>query len=325
MEYVEYLGNSKFEINREQLASLMEVYENKGKVGEQIGDLKKVKRRLFQNRIFNDSIYVAHFVTNKIITDFKAKQLITNKVKPANNAEIIFLNTYKTFQSIEKNKIRINNSFLFDLLNRILFGVDEVNYTTLDLNKEKTHTLKSKRLMFEKILVELTEKLGEKEFENVWLMYDFYNVILELSPLTKYNELLLHLTILFKLIETGHEYYTYVSYFECMYKISAGFININYDFLIRNVNSALETWQKIHDQYTNEQENSKLHNVIETIEKLPNIFSKEDIRNKHPFVSDTTINRALKAMRDQHKIYPFTKGRNSKWKKGGGETRFQLY
>ncbi len=324
IEYVEFLGNSNFEINRVQLASLMEVYENKGKVSEQIGDLKKVKKTLFHNRIVGDSLFIVQFITNKVISEFRAKQLITNKAKPNNNSEIIFLNAYKAFNGIEKGKIRINNSFLFDFINRILFGVDSVEYTTVEVNKQKSHTLKSKRLLFEEVLTELTEKLGEKEYENVWLLYDFYNVVLTLNPYDKYNELLAHLAILFKLIETGHEYFMYISYFESMYRISAGFINMNYDFLIRTVNSALESWQKTHKLYINEQDNSKLQNVIETIGSLPSIFSKDDIRAKHPFVSDTTINRALKSMREDKKIYPFTKGRNSKWRKGR-ESRYQLY
>ena len=58
---------------------------------------------------------------------------------------------------------------------------------------------------------------------------------------------------------------------------------------------------------------NKSNNVENTINKLEEIFTKDDIRNVHPYISDSTINRTLKRLRDENKIRPLGKGRSAKW------------
>jgi len=43
------------------------------------------------------------------------------------------------------------------------------------------------------------------------------------------------------------------------------------------------------------------------------VFSKDDIRLKHPLISDSTINRTLKRLQQENKIRPLGKGRSAKW------------
>ena len=59
----------------------------------------------------------------------------------------------------------------------------------------------------------------------------------------------------------------------------------------------------------------KSTNIENTINKLPNIFTKDQIREIHPYVSESTINRALQKLRDENKIKPLGKGRSAKWRK----------
>ena len=42
-------------------------------------------------------------------------------------------------------------------------------------------------------------------------------------------------------------------------------------------------------------------------------FTKEDIRLQNPYVSESTINRALISLRDSGYIEPLGKGRSAKW------------
>ena len=48
---------------------------------------------------------------------------------------------------------------------------------------------------------------------------------------------------------------------------------------------------------------------------MQSIFTKEDIRKEYPYVSESTINRALSTLRDQGYIKPLGKGRSAKWTK----------
>lgn len=65
--------------------------------------------------------------------------------------------------------------------------------------------------------------------------------------------------------------------------------------------------------YESKLEIRKSDYVENTIDKLPEIFSKEDIRLRHPLISDSTINRTLKRMQEENKIRPLGTGRSAKW------------
>jgi hypothetical protein len=66
-------------------------------------------------------------------------------------------------------------------------------------------------------------------------------------------------------------------------------------------------------EYESKLEISKSDYVENTIDKLNDVFSKEDIRVKHPLISDSTINRTLQRMQADNKIRPLGKGRSAKW------------
>jgi len=80
----------------------------------------------------------------------------------------------------------------------------------------------------------------------------------------------------------------------------------------------LSLYQQLYEQardyeYENSLEISKSDYIENTIDKLNDVFSKEDIRLKHPLISDSTINRTLKRMQEENKIRPLGKGRSAKW------------
>ena len=59
---------------------------------------------------------------------------------------------------------------------------------------------------------------------------------------------------------------------------------------------------------------NKSDNIENTIYKLPNqIFTKDDIRLRHPYTSLSTINRTLQRLRDENIIRPTGVGRSAGW------------
>ena len=80
----------------------------------------------------------------------------------------------------------------------------------------------------------------------------------------------------------------------------------------------LEAYLELSDitkQVGYQEQGLKSDNVAMTIYRLPNVFTKDDIRKANPNVSDATINRILIKMRDEELIMPLGTGRSAKWMK----------
>jgi len=85
-----------------------------------------------------------------------------------------------------------------------------------------------------------------------------------------------------------------------------GLLSFDYGYAYDQINELIRNYE--FDSQLN-----KSNNIENTINKLPDVFSKDDIRNVHPYISDSTINRTLKRLRDDEKIRPLGKGRSAKW------------
>jgi hypothetical protein len=88
-----------------------------------------------------------------------------------------------------------------------------------------------------------------------------------------------------------------------------------HEFLIEQTIASYTLLNDIVRDYNFDKQLNKSDNVENTINKLDEIFTKDDIRIIHPYISDSTINRTLKRMRDEGKIRPLGKGRSAKWMK----------
>ena len=85
-------------------------------------------------------------------------------------------------------------------------------------------------------------------------------------------------------------------------------------------NLILKLYERTDDiisQYCQDSNLAKADNIENTIMNLNNIFTKEEIRLNHPYVSESTINRVLLKLRDEKIIKPLGKGRCAKWIKIG--------
>ena len=70
---------------------------------------------------------------------------------------------------------------------------------------------------------------------------------------------------------------------------------------------------KIIKDYRFDSTNKKVDNIESTILSMKSVFTKEEIRIANPYVSESTINRALISLREQGYIEPLGKGRSAKW------------
>ena len=88
-------------------------------------------------------------------------------------------------------------------------------------------------------------------------------------------------------------------------------------FFTKLILKLYERTDMIIKSYESDQNINKGDNIENTIMNLPNIFTKDEIRLIHPYVSESTINRALTKLRDENIIRPLGKGRSAKWLKVG--------
>jgi hypothetical protein len=93
------------------------------------------------------------------------------------------------------------------------------------------------------------------------------------------------------------------------YSQSLGFVRLMMELIIKT----FERTEDIIKEYKFDSSLNKSDNVENTIIKLPEIFTKDDIRLEHPYVSESTINRTLSKLRQEKIIKPLAKGRSAKW------------
>ena len=157
---------------------------------------------------------------------------------------------------------------------------------------------------------------------------DIFNV----KPLTDKNLTSAFITLYILLFKAELHAFHYVSFFEMLYNNFNDFndklLDVSYNwndgiaqptsfirYMINLIIEAYEQTEKIISEYKIDQTISKGDNIEQTIRTLPHVFTKDQIRKFHPYVSESTINRALQKLRDENKIKPLGKGRSAKWRK----------
>ena len=163
------------------------------------------------------------------------------------------------------------------------------------------------------------------------LITNFYVDFINMNILSKSQELVA-LILLYALIAKDFSVFKYVSFFKYFNKEyegwKSGVITASYYWssgyaqtdmlsriLLQILISAYEEVDGMAHEYVFEKELNKSNNIENSILKLDEIFSKEDLRKRHPNVSDATIDRTLKRLKDEDKIRPLGKGRSSKWQR----------
>ena len=172
--------------------------------------------------------------------------------------------------------------------------------------------------------------MKNKNFFVLNYLIDLYAI----KPFTMNNDTLIYLIMYLLLLKSDCEALKYVSLFELIYtnkhELDDTFKEAIYNYneglpqvlsFIRFMTKlVLDLYKKTDDilyAYKDEQNLAKADNIENTIMKLNNIFTKEDIRLVHPYVSESTINRVLLKLRDENIIRPLGKGRSAKWIKVG--------
>ncbi|MDD3126086.1 MAG: hypothetical protein PHT27_00545 [Candidatus Izemoplasmatales bacterium] len=332
----------RMQIPNDVMMSTLKLYYELGK-NEYYSTLFATDREVFSKQVALQDAYYFYkcfFAADKI-AEPRLKTLQLDSTVARTKAESLYKNIIGIFSIIHQpttHPFKLTVTEINDLVRMIFkdyYSIDQMGYQKTDQKKPSLVSVESssKRELLEKMLILYQENKKKNEYEDLFLslngMVDFLNMEIYKFPKNDVIALLIYyiLSTQEKLI-VGR----YVSFFGKLYfhikeyetvldktrfNWKEGYaeimpmhrllLKIFYDMYI-------ELGEQARDyEYESKLEISKSDYVENTIDKLNEVFSKEDIRLRHPLISDSTINRTLQRMQADNRIRPLGKGRSAKW------------
>lgn len=298
-------------------------YIGKNEIYEDI--VKSHINKVVEQTIQRDAFFLGKII-NLSLTDTRLRLIITKNSTPRNKEENILFNIIEMLTDIQlnHNKYDYRSNDLLNMINYI-YQSQNIKYDF----KEDINNL-SKR----NYLDNLTDTVinNKNNAEQIILFLNYFIDLHNIKPFTANNQTASLITLYLLMLKSELNVFNYVSFFELLYNNLSEFndclLDVSYNwkdgiaqptsFIRFMINLILEGYtkaEKIIFEYKVDQNISKGDNIENTIRNLPTIFTKDQIRAIHPYVSESTINRALQKLRDENKIKPLGKGRSAKWRK----------
>ncbi|MBI9009285.1 MAG: hypothetical protein JEZ05_04565 [Tenericutes bacterium] len=274
------------------------------------------------------------------ISESRLRTLLLDSTVAKNTAENLYKNIIFIFRQIKQKDIEpfaLNVTEVNDLV-RLLFGQASKETVQYRRFKTKSYSLISKesgsmREKLESLINEFKVIQKENSFEplilHMNLIVDFLNMDIYTG---ERNELIAILLLYVLMIQEGFIVCNYVSFFAKLHLYKDDFdkalalCKFQWTEGLSELMPMLRLFIKIYTElyydlserardfeYESKLEISKSDYIENTIMKLDEVFAKEEIRKRHPLISDSTINRTLKRLQEEDKIRPLGKGRSAKW------------
>lgn len=331
LENVKNLG-----VKEEDVMKLLNLYQYKGKDIHYSKLLEKDQGKIIKKNINHDILELTKYF-NLDISDARKKYIIKSGGSGKNKSEQFMINTRNVLNKFVLNYMNFELEayefvrFVEELFNKIESVKPDVYYIQDSSNGLYTEKKKVfRRDDLEKMLDLFTKKKNSNEYEITNLIANFYIDFVNQNIFTAHNDIIGLFVLYMLLVVSGFTVFRYVSFFELYNKHYDEFVdamkmaNANYDdgysnpiklnkFLINIVLEAYENLEEFLHEYSYETGISKGDEIIGLIYHLPQEFTKEDIRKANPFVSDSTINRALATLANENKIRSLGTGRSAKW------------
>jgi hypothetical protein len=322
---------NRIHISNNVLNPLLNLYEHKGKAFY-YDNLFKRDQEAFFKKTLEENIECVFKMLDFDVTDARLQSFIKKDLSPKNKTEIRMKNIKSVLIALhEADEFEVLANEFSDLAKMLLKDLDKNQYNMTIIEGEKLLNQRkiSKREDLEK-LVELMQLMTRKK--NIPLTHVISNFYVDFMNLNifKYDNDLIGLFMLYGLLLHHFSALRYVPFFKHFIQFKEAFkqaeIAASYywssgyaqtEFLTQIVLDVLtlcyEDIDKLAHTYTFEVKLNKTDSIENTIYKLPEVFTKKDLRSKHPTVSGATIDRTLARLRDEGKIRPLGKGRSSKW------------
>ena len=315
--------------------SLTKLYQYKGKDFYYEDVLKNYIDAIIKNTIEKDALYVSRILKLNI-SESRTRLILKKNSDPKTKDERILSNLKNVFKIIQDKGTDFevtSNEFLH--LGITLFkGVDNISFN-VEIKTSKPHLLEekikiSKREILDAEIKEFNSAIKNKNVEPTQAITNLYVDLLHLNLFNDHNQILSLIIMYCLLVKERFNLFKYISFFEEYYKkieqfkastISAGFnweagfsqtAMLNKDI----IDMLLDGYGKVEQMVSNfnfDKKIKKIDNVESAIMKLGEVFTREQIKQACPQLSDSTINRALTRLKDENKIRPNGTGRSASW------------
>lgn len=282
-----------------------------------------------------------------IITDKRLKGLMENKADPRDRSEgeIAGYRDVLNLVHASYDGIPINPNVILQLHKGLYHYIasDGGNWKNTDNVISETLPGGEKAIRFvpvssfetpaamEALCLELHESMRKEDVEPLVLISVFILDFLSVHPFNDGNGRMARILTLLLLYQYNFEVGRYISlekiiedtkesYYETLRQSSQGW-HENQNDIFPWVNYLLSTFVAAYKELESRVglvqtgKGNKGSRIEKYIENKVGFFTKEDIRNACPDVSDSTINRVLKELKNDGLIEPTELGRSAKWKK----------
>lgn len=321
-------------LSTDLIMDMLKLYQFKGKDFYYAEALKSRTTQMVNYTIERDSFYTEKLLDFEI-SDYRLRMLIKKHSPGKNSQETVVANIVESFAMIQDkidtfdlitNEIFSLGRFIFGS-KKFKFKTDVYNDTSTLFNEKKR---KSRRMILEQLLETYNKKLKEDKYETTLLITNFYVDFINLEIFDTRNDIIGLYILYLLLFRAGFKVFKYVSFFQLVYENKAEFdeaiAKACYDwkdgYAVTGplnkviVKLMLQGYYKIETELRNvdfDKKVKKTNDIEATILRLPQIFTKEMIRDKQSYVSDSTINRTLKRLSEEGKVRANGVGRSAKW------------
>jgi len=177
----------------------------------------------------------------------------------------------------------------------------------------------------------LNEEMQKENIESLILIGSFILDFLCIHPFNDGNGRISRLLTLLLLYKYDYKVGRFISlekiieeskssYYKTLNKSSIGWHDGDHNLFIwleYFLGTLLAAYKKFEDRVglVKSKKGNKSYRVEQAVKNVLGTFTKEDIRNACPDVSESTINRVFRKLKDEGEIEVLGKGRNAKWKR----------
>lgn len=324
---------NRFLTPNDVITKLASIYEFIGKNDAFESAVQMDYARIVSQTVERDAYFLSK-ILQLDISDARLRLVIMKDSSPRTKDETTLYNIKEVLSAfqLKHKETSLDSSELLNIINYV-YASQQIKFDYLPIDKKEIHKqngVRSKRDVLDDITQEVQTIITHQQLETIILYLHYFIDFYNLAPFTEQNESAAHLLLYLLLLKAKVYAFKYVSYFELLYKHydtyidelkSASFnwkegLSQTLEFvrlMLGLVNSAYQRTSEIINDYADDQNLNKADNVENTILNISGTFTKEEIRLIHPYVSESTINRALTKLRDENKIKPLGKGRSAKW------------
>ncbi len=320
---------------------LTRLYTYRGKDFYYANKLKQNKKNITKSVIEKDTVYAAK-ILNLDVSDNRLKLIVKNDSEPKNNNEKIVRNLKNVFTILQErcddpnylnekylpnDLLAMANKVFKDVIKSVKYKTTKVKVTDTLIVEEKTVTARDAMDELAKLYV---DSINTYHYETVQTIVSFYVDVINMDMFDHHNDFIALIIVQTLLLNRQFYVFKYKSFFEELYKnireLKAALDLASFDWKrgypkTENLNQIvlriiINCYEEVDFMARNvefDKTLTKFDNVKAAILKLGEVFSKEDIKKVCPNESESTINRALKCLKDEKKIEPDGTGRTAKW------------